>query len=145
MLMLIQDIDSVTVRTVSQALEEIDSGANALHEAYKKEFQRRGAAEQEYSTMLPPEVVAVLTDCDSRESEMEDAHISAHVKFADTVRKFFTKLQQEEKNFKEKIDQVQGNRNVVSLPKEKLKILSYQKHVQVTICVILKRQDTSER
>ena len=54
------------------------------------------------------QVIAVLTDCDSRECEAEEGHVSAHVKFADAVRKFFNKLQTEEKKYKEKMDQLTG-------------------------------------
>jgi 7-keto-8-aminopelargonate synthetase-like enzyme len=107
--MLLQDVDSVTVKSVSKALEDIDMGANQLQESSKAEVQRRGAAHHEYSNSLPPEVIAVLEDCDAKECEMEEAHVATHVKFADAVRKFFSKLQQEEKKFKEKMDQIQGN------------------------------------
>ena len=107
-LTLITDVDSVTVKSVSKALEEIDGGSTVLAEAGKREVQRRGAAEHEYSSVLPPEVIAVLTDCDAKECEMEEGHIAAHVKFADAVRKFFNKLQQEEKKFKEKMEQISG-------------------------------------
>ncbi|KAH3750553.1 hypothetical protein DPMN_185080 [Dreissena polymorpha] len=108
---LLRDVDSVTVKFVARALEEIDSGANSLAESGKREVQRRGAAEQEYSSVLPPEVVAVLTDCDARECEMEEGHVGAHVKFADAVRKFFNKLQQEEKKYKDKMEQLRGGDN----------------------------------
>jgi hypothetical protein len=53
-LMLLQDVDSVTVKSVSKALEDIDAGANHLEESGKREVQRRGAAEHEYSSVLPP-------------------------------------------------------------------------------------------
>lgn len=108
-LMLLRDVDSVTVKSVSKGLEDVDTGANDLEESSKREVQRRGAAEHEYSTVLPPEVIAVLTDCDARECEMEEGHVAAHVKFADSVRKFFNKLQQEEKKFKDKMEQIEGN------------------------------------
>lgn len=110
---LLQDVDSVTVKSVSKALEDIDVGANQLQESNKAEVQRRGAAQHEYSIGLPTEVVAVLTDCDTRECETEESHVAAHVKFADSVRKFFNRLQQEEKKFKDKMDQIEGNCNLL--------------------------------
>jgi len=54
--MLLRDVDSVTVKSLSRALEDIDMGANSLAEHAKRETQRRGAAETEYSSVLPPEV-----------------------------------------------------------------------------------------
>ena len=107
-LTLIHDMDNVTVKSVEKALEEIDAGANTIAESGKREVQRRGAAEQEYGNVLPPEVIAVLTDADMRECEKEEGHVAAHVKFANSIRKFFNKLQQEEKKYKDKMGSFDG-------------------------------------
>ena len=107
-LKLLHDMDSVTAKSVEKSLEEIDTCANTIAESAKREVQRRGAAEQEYGNVLPPEVIAVLTDADTRECEKEDGHIASHVRFADSIRKFFNKLQQEEKKYKDKIDTLDG-------------------------------------
>ena len=115
-LTLLHDMDNVTVKSVEKSLEEIDASANTIAESGKREVQRRGAAEQEYGNVLPPEVIAVLTDADTKECEKEEGHIAAHVKFADSVRKFFNKLQQEEKKYKDKSGGFDGKSELPYIP-----------------------------
>jgi hypothetical protein len=47
---LLFDMDSVTSKTVQKFLEDIDHEVHDLSESEKREFQRRGGAEQEYKT-----------------------------------------------------------------------------------------------
>ena len=84
---------------------------NQLSEAAKAEGQRRGAATQEISTIIPPDVVAILTDGDPREAEREESHVGAHVRFCEAVKKFFGKLEQEEKRYKERLSELEGAMN----------------------------------
>ena len=108
---LLFNVESVTSQSVQKFLDEIDSDVHQLSEAEKREVQRRGGAEQEYATILPPEVIAVLTDGDAKEAEAEEAHVAQHVRFCDMLRRFFTKLQQEEKLYKDRISDLQGAMN----------------------------------
>lgn len=108
---LLFDIDSVTTKTLERFLEEIDSGTHHLLEAEKREVQRRGGAEQEYATIIPPEVIAVLLQGDPMEHQMEEAHVAAHVKFCDMLRRFFGKLQSEERNYRDRINELEGALN----------------------------------
>ncbi|XP_062603182.1 uncharacterized protein LOC134264959 [Saccostrea cucullata] len=108
---LLFDMDSVTSRDLQRFLEEIDADVHQLSEAEKREVQRRGGAEQEYATVIPPEVIAVLTQSDAREHEGEEGHVASNVKLADTLRRFFSKLQHEEKQYKDKIGDLEGAMN----------------------------------
>lgn len=105
------DMDSVTSSMIQRCIEDIDAGVHELSEAEKREVKRRGGEVQEYSTVLPPEVVAVLTENDAQEHEMEEAHVAQHVKFADMIRKFFNKLQQEENHYKDRVKELDGALN----------------------------------
>ena len=84
---LLFDFESVTSKDIEKALAVLDSGTLQLQEGSKSEVQRRGAAEQEYATILQPDVMAVLTEGDQLEHERENGHAAAHAKFADTVRR----------------------------------------------------------
>lgn len=108
---LLFDMDSVTSKTVQKFLEDIDHEVHNLSESEKREFQRRGGAEQEYSMVVPPDVIAVLTQGDANEHSHEEGHINAHVKLCDVLRKFYSKLQQEEKQFKDKLGDLEGAMN----------------------------------
>lgn len=108
---LLFDLDSVTSRDVQRFLEEIDADVHQLSEAEKREVQRRGGAEQEYATVIPPEVIAVLTQSDAKEHEGEEGHVASHVKLADALRRFFNKLQQEEKQYKDRAHDLEGAMN----------------------------------
>lgn len=108
---LLFDLDSVTSRDVQRFLEEIDADVHQLSEAEKREVQRRGGAEQEYATVIPPEVIAVLTQSDTKEHEGEEGHVASHVKLADALRRFFNKLQQEEKQYKDRAHDLEGAMN----------------------------------
>ena len=108
---LLFDMDSVTSKTIQKFLEDIDVEVHNMSESEKREFQRRGGAEQEYSLVVPPDVVAVLTQGDANEHSHEEGHIAAHVKLCDVLRKFYAKLQQEEKQFKDKLGDLDGAMN----------------------------------
>lgn len=109
--MLLHDLDSVTSKTIQKFLEEIDVEVHTLSESEKREFQRRGGAEQEYSLVVPPDVIAVLTQGDANEHNCEEAHVSSHVKLCDVLRRFYNKLQQEEKQFKDRLGDLEGAMN----------------------------------
>lgn len=108
---LLFDVDSVTTKTLERFLEEIDNGTHHLLEAEKREVQRRGGAEQEYATIIPPDVIAVLIQGDPSEHQMEESHVAAHVKFADMLRRFFGKLQIEERTYRDRINELEGAMN----------------------------------
>ena len=105
------DIDNVTAKSVEHALEKILEKARELDDSAKRETQRRSDEEQEYSSILPPDVLAVLTEGDEKERKAEEVHHAAHKKFAETVGKFFQKLQAEEARFKEKMADLEGAMN----------------------------------
>ena len=47
---------------IDRDLESVLEEAQGLDSAAKREWQRRGAAEQEMATTVPPDVIAVLTE-----------------------------------------------------------------------------------
>ncbi len=105
------DIDSVQPKKVQDMIERMSEKAHALDEAAKRETQRRSEAEQEFGMVLPPDVIAILTEGDEEERKAEDNHLGAHKKYADTITKFFQKLQTEEERFKEKLEDLEDALN----------------------------------
>ena len=51
---------------------------NDLSEMERRETQRRHDAEEEYSAVLPPDVVSILTEVDSPEHDSNTTHCSSH-------------------------------------------------------------------
>ena len=55
-------MENVSLRRLEGALDTLSTKAHELDDSAKKEVQRRAEAHHEYSTILPPDVVAVLTE-----------------------------------------------------------------------------------
>ena len=108
---LLYDMDSLTSHSLRKTLEEIDSDSQQLSDNYKREMQRRGIAQQDFSGVIPPEVVSIVTESDVLERDCEECHVMAHVKYTDTVRKFFSKLQEEEKRYQDRMADLDGAMN----------------------------------
>jgi hypothetical protein len=103
---LLHDIDNVTVTIVEEALQMMEERKHDLEEASKREVQRRSDAEEELSSVIPPDIFSILTFGDKDELEKEESHFSSHVKFVDTVRRFFSKLVVEEGNFNDRLNEL---------------------------------------
>lgn len=108
---LLFNMDSMNSKKLEKHLTEIDAQAHASNESAKREVQRRAEAEEEYAAVLPPDVIAVLRQGDESERDHEESHVGAHVRFADTIRKLSSKLQAEEKKFKDRISDLEGALN----------------------------------
>ena len=107
---LIDQKANIGISKVEETLEDIQTTVASLTDASKREIQRRGDAAQEW-TYLPPEVVAILTQEDNIERDREEQHQNAHDKFADTVNRFFKKMQEEEGKYKERMAELEGAMN----------------------------------
>ena len=79
----------------------------SLADAAHREVQRRTEASVDHAAGLPPDVVAVLTMFDALERQKEEAHNSAHKRFADSINRFFDKLQTEETKYNNRMDELQ--------------------------------------
>ena len=79
----------------------------SLADAARREVQRRSEASVDHAAGLPPDVVAVLTMFDALEREKEEAHNSAHKRFADSINRFFDKLQTEETKYNNRMEELQ--------------------------------------
>lgn len=92
-------------------LDGLDEKAHALDDAARRETQRRTDAEQEFSSVLPPDVSAILTEGDEAERKAEEVHYKSHEKLTETVRKFFSKLEAEEERYRERKAELQDANN----------------------------------
>ncbi len=90
----------------------------SLADAAHREVQRRTEASVDHAAGLPPDVVAVLTMFDALERQKEEAHNTAHKRFADSINRFFDKLQTEETKYNNRMEELQvGKANYVLLLK----------------------------
>jgi len=128
------DIDSVSATNVERALSRQAEFCKGLDEAAKAESQRRADAEPEYTQVLPPDVVSLLTDADELERKGEELHLVAHNKYAGMVSKFFEKLAAEEAKFREKLVDLEGAMN----PEAELAHRNRHELARARLCVELK-------
>lgn len=80
---------------------------SSLADAARREVQRRTEASVDHAAGLPPDVVAVLTMFDALERQKEEAHNTAHKRFADSINRFFDKLQTEEAKYNNRMEELQ--------------------------------------
>ena len=80
---------------------------NALAEARHRENQRRSDASVEHASVLPPDVLSVMTQCDQVEQDRESLHQQSHGKLMITIEKFFTKLEAEEKKYRARMEELE--------------------------------------
>ncbi|CAH1270799.1 Hypp4440 [Branchiostoma lanceolatum] len=92
---------------VEDSLDTMAENVHKLSDAAKREVQRRTDAEEEFTAVLPPDVVSILTQVNQAEREREERHQEAHRKFAETIRKFFQKLQMEENKYKDRMQELE--------------------------------------
>ena len=92
-------------------LELVLEQGHGLDSAAKREWQRRGTAEAEMSTTVPPNVLAVLTEGDEAEVKGEETHYAAHRKFVDIIRKFSEKMQAARKRYEGRMAELDGAMN----------------------------------
>ncbi|XP_070551144.1 golgin subfamily A member 6-like protein 25 isoform X1 [Ptychodera flava] len=105
------EIQDVTSDKVEEALDSISEESRGISESAKREVKRRSDAEEELASILPPDVVAILTQGDQAERDGENHHNTAHTKFVDVIKKFFTKFQAEETKFKDRMAELQDAMN----------------------------------
>ena len=79
----------------------------SLADAAHREVQRRTEASVDHAAGLPPDVVAVLTMFDALERQKEESHNNAHKRFADSITRFFDKLQTEETKYNNRMEELQ--------------------------------------
>lgn len=79
----------------------------SLADAAHREVQRRSEASVDHAAVLPPDVVAVLTMFDASEREKEGGHNNAHIRFADSITRFFDKLRTEETKYNNRMEELQ--------------------------------------
>ena len=108
---MLHDLDSMNLGKVDLTLDGILDKARALDDAAKREVQRRADATQEFTSVLPPDVITVLGEGDELEHQAEENHGASHRKFVEIVRKFVQKLQAEEKRYKDRLDELVGSLN----------------------------------
>ncbi|XP_013391352.1 uncharacterized protein LOC106159584 [Lingula anatina] len=108
---LMHNMESLTAKEVENTLASVSESTYELSESASREVQRRKDAEEELSTVLPPNVVAVLTQGDQYEREREEAHHSAHKKFVEATQKFLKKLEAEEQKFHTRMADLEGAMN----------------------------------
>ena len=87
----------------------------SLADAAHREVQRRSEASVDHAAVLPPDVVAVLTMFDASEREKEEGHNNAHIRFADSITRFFDKLRTEETKYNNTFRRVGGSELFVQL------------------------------
>ncbi|EDV28435.1 uncharacterized protein TRIADDRAFT_51343 [Trichoplax adhaerens] len=132
---LIDSKANIGISKVEDTLEDIQTAVESLTDAAKREVQRRGDAAQDW-TYLPPEVVAILTQEDSIERDREEYHHNSHDKFADTVNRFFKKMQEEESKYKERMAELKGAMN----PDAEATVTQRFKQVQYRLQIELQEQ-----
>ena len=79
----------------------------SLADAAHREVQRRSEASVDHAAVLLPDVVAVLTMFDASEREKEEGHNNAHIRFADSITRFFDKLRTEETKYNNRMEELQ--------------------------------------
>jgi hypothetical protein len=89
---------NIDLGSVNSGLDSISDMTRQLDDSLKRETQRRADVGAEHATRLPPDVVAIMTEYDSEERDLEKTFIASHAKFTGTIRRFIQKLQAE--NFK---------------------------------------------
>ena len=88
-------------------IDAYSSGMSSINDAANRELQRRGDAAVEHASGLPPDVVAVLTQFDGLERSKEEQHKQSHIRFKDTVERFFNKLQGEENKYRSRMEELE--------------------------------------
>ena len=108
---LLFNMENITPKRVEDTLEIMEEKTHTLAECARRETQRRTEAENDVATVLPPEVVTVLTQGDEAERKCEEDHNTAHRKYNEIIGKFMAKLQDEEKRFREKMLELKDAQN----------------------------------
>ena len=85
----------IDLARVNSGLDSITDMTRQIDDSLKRETQRRADIAAEHATRMPPDVVAIMTEYDSEERDLEKTFISYHAKFTGTVRRFTQKLQEE--------------------------------------------------
>ena len=68
----------------------------------------------DHAAGLPPDVVAVLTMFDALERQKEESHNTAHKRFADSITRFFDKLQTEETKYNNRMEELQVHIRIIA-------------------------------
>ena len=89
----------------------------SLADAAHREVQRRTEASVDHAAGLPPDVVAVLTMFDALERQKEESHNTAHKRFADSITRFFDKLQTEETKYNNRMEELQVLLTIIPRPR----------------------------
>ena len=71
-------------------------------------MQRRADSIIDQASALPPEVVSVLSQCDALESHREESNNECHYKLSETIERFFSKLDAEEKKFNTRMSELEA-------------------------------------
>ena len=70
-------------------------------------MQRRADSAIDHASALPPDVVSVLTQCDALERQREELHQQSHSKLSETIERFFSKLEAEEKKYRARMEELE--------------------------------------
>ena len=108
---ILSSTESMKVTKLETSLDGISEKAHTLNEASQREKQRRTQAEEEMISLLPPDVISVLTEGDQSEAKAEEDHYKAHNKYITYIRKFGQKLQGEELRLNERLSELEGSMN----------------------------------
>ena len=108
---IMHNIETVNLKKVEGALITMNEKSHSMSEAFKGETQRRGAAHQELSAVIPLNILTIITEGDEDEGKAEEDHYTSHTKFGETIRKFAQKLEAEEKRFKDRLEELVGAMN----------------------------------
>ena len=101
----------MNLQKLDSDLEAVLERAHGLDGAARREWQRRGTAEDEMSTTVPPDVLAVLCEGDEAEVRGEETHYAAHKKLVDIVRKFGEKLTTARRRYEGRMAELDGAMN----------------------------------
>lgn len=112
----------------------------SLADAAHREVQRRSEASVDHAAVLPPDVVAVLTMFDASEREKEEGHNNAHIRFADSITRFFDKLRTEETKYNNRMEELQVRKilNFINEIRTALRNSKLTSHLRlINLCILL--------
>lgn len=111
MAVLLEPEHHIDLGHVNSALDSISGMTRQLDDSVKRETQRRADVVAEHASRLPPDVVAIVTEYDSEERDLEKTLIASHAKFTGTVRRFMQKLQAENVKYEARMDDLREAHN----------------------------------
>ena len=111
MAVLLEPEHGIDLGLVNSGLDSISDMTRQLDDSLKRETQRRADVGAEHATRLPPDVVAIVTEYDGEERDLEKTSIASHAKFTGTIRRFMQKLQTENSKYEARLKDLRDAHN----------------------------------